>query len=66
MANSAYQQDEDMAVVAVEASEEEDDDFEGKLLHQSCLWDNSDLLSDLLFGDEVCNLLICIFFYKCY
>lgn len=54
MASSAYQHNEDTAVVAVETSEEEDD-FEGKLLHQSCLWDNSDLLSDLLFGDEVCN-----------
>ena len=30
-----------------------DNDFEGKLLHQACLWDNSDLLSDLLFGEEV-------------
>lgn len=34
--------------------EDNDDDFEGKLLHQSCLWDNLDLLTDLLFGDEVC------------
>lgn len=32
----------------------DENDFEGKLLHQACLWDNSDLLEDLLFGgDEV-------------
>lgn len=32
---------------------DDEDEFEGKLLHQSCLWDNLDLLNDLLFGDEV-------------
>ncbi|KAJ6225869.1 hypothetical protein RDWZM_004414 [Blomia tropicalis] len=35
---------------------DDENDFEGKLLHQSCLWDNSDLLSDLLFGDELQNI----------
>ena len=47
----------------VESPEEDDGDFEGKLLHQSCLWDNSDLLSDLLFGDEVC---VCYFIIREY
>ena len=32
----------------------DDDNFKGKLLHLSCLWNNPELLSDLLLGDEVC------------
>lgn len=35
-----------------------DGDFKGKLLHLSCLWNNPELLSDLLLGDEVCFVVI--------
>lgn len=31
----------------------DEDTFEGKLLHLSCIWNNPELLSDLLLGDEV-------------
>lgn len=34
--------------------QQNDDNFKGKLLHLSCLWNNPELLSDLLLGDEVC------------
>lgn len=30
-----------------------EDEFPGQLLHQSILWDNYDLLKDLLEGDQV-------------
>lgn len=33
-----------------------DGDFKGKLLHLSCLWNNPELLSDLLLGDEAENI----------
>lgn len=37
-------------------------EFDGRLLHQSCLWGNTDLLTDLIFGDEVCFVLFSIIF----
>lgn len=41
--------------------DDEDGEFDGKLLHQACLWDNSDLLSDLVFGEEVGFLVFTLF-----
>lgn len=34
-------------------SNEGDDNFKGKLLHLSCIWNNPELLGDLLLGYEV-------------
>lgn len=36
-----------------EDGDDDEDTFEGKLLHLSCIWNNPELLSDLLLGDEV-------------
>ncbi|OTF74150.1 hypothetical protein BLA29_005591, partial [Euroglyphus maynei] len=36
--------------------QQNDDNFKGKLLHLSCLWNNPELLSDLLLGDEAENI----------
>ena len=32
-----------------------DEEFAGHLLHQSSLWDNEELLTDLLSGEQVCQ-----------
>lgn len=34
----------------------EEEDFSGRLLHQSALWDNAELLEDLLRGDQLSNM----------
>uniref|UniRef100_A0A0A9YDP2 Transient receptor potential cation channel subfamily A member 1 n=1 Tax=Lygus hesperus TaxID=30085 RepID=A0A0A9YDP2_LYGHE len=31
----------------------DDEEFNGRLLHQSALWDNAELLEDLLRGDQL-------------
>ncbi|XP_044740580.1 leucine-rich repeat serine/threonine-protein kinase 1 isoform X2 [Chrysoperla carnea] len=37
-------------------SSPEDEDFPGRLLHQAALWDNAELLEDLLHGEQKCLL----------
>jgi len=39
-----------------------DEEFAGHLLHQSSLWANEELLTDLLTGEQVCDLL-CLLAY---
>ncbi|XP_049858112.1 leucine-rich repeat serine/threonine-protein kinase 1 isoform X1 [Schistocerca gregaria] len=34
----------------------EDEDFPGRLLHQAALWDNAELLEDLLRGEQVAHI----------
>lgn len=34
----------------------EEEDFSGRLLHQAALWDNAELLEDLLRGDQLSNM----------
>lgn len=34
-------------------SDDTEEEFQGKLLHQAALWDNAELLGDLLNGDQV-------------
>ncbi|PSN37226.1 hypothetical protein C0J52_12650 [Blattella germanica] len=34
----------------------EDEDFPGRLLHQAALWDNAELLEDLLHGEQVAHI----------
>uniref|UniRef100_T1HIN4 non-specific serine/threonine protein kinase n=1 Tax=Rhodnius prolixus TaxID=13249 RepID=T1HIN4_RHOPR len=40
----------------MEAVTPEEEDFNGRLLHQSALWDNAELLEDLLRGDQLSNM----------
>ncbi|XP_069680319.1 leucine-rich repeat serine/threonine-protein kinase 1 isoform X2 [Periplaneta americana] len=34
----------------------EDEDFPGRLLHQAALWDNAELLEDLLHGEQIAHI----------
>ncbi|KAK9506852.1 hypothetical protein O3M35_008713 [Rhynocoris fuscipes] len=40
----------------MEVATPEEEDFNGRLLHQSALWDNAELLEDLLRGDQLSNM----------
>ncbi|KAE8744037.1 hypothetical protein FOCC_FOCC009321 [Frankliniella occidentalis] len=39
-----------------EAAQAEEEDFPGRLLHQAALWDNAELLEDLLHGDQIAHI----------